>query len=340
MVSSPYGVNSAPDSLIRLQHSPIGRLALSLYPAEPCKRLFSVFTAYYDESGTHKGSPITVLAGFIGDAEGWADFEREWRKILVKHDLRFVRAKQLFHRQGPYRSWPDKQFDHLRADLLYVLQEHKDFQVSKIILRDEDYYRFYISDGPASSRERLDTKYALCARIALHFFPIMHNRLESKHAINFVLEAGHRNAGDALRVHTEMKTKASWARSIGTIAFGMKDEFPALQAADLISYWFYKTEMAKIAGEIDNPDEISGLERELAHCGLAVMEHVVTSRDLGNLRQNFFARKKRKVFNKVHAVMRAGDYLAGAWDTEYEDTLFGVEFSEELLSSATSRRPR
>jgi hypothetical protein len=154
------------------------------------------------------------------------------------------------------------------------------------------------------------------------------------------LEAGHRNAGDALRVFNEMKTEkaVSWARSIGSISFGTKAEFPALQAADLISYWFYKTEIAKLSGEIDNPDEISGLERELAHCGLAVMEHVVTSRDLGNLRQNFFAKKKRKVFNKVHAVMKAGDYLPGAWDTEYENSLVGVEFSEDLLDSAPSRR--
>ena len=48
-----------------------------------------MFNAYYDESGTHNGSPITVLGGFLGEAIQWAEFEREWRKVLVKHDLRY-----------------------------------------------------------------------------------------------------------------------------------------------------------------------------------------------------------------------------------------------------------
>jgi hypothetical protein len=332
MVSSPEGVDSRPDSVIRLQRSPIGRLALSLYPHDPCGRFFLVFTAFYDESGTHKGSPITVLGGFFGGALDWADFDREWRKVLVKHDLRFVRAKQLFHRQGPYRGWTQKQIDYLWADLLYVLQEHKGFQISKIVLRDEDYYRSYVSDGPYSKYERLDTKYGLCVRVALHFLPMVHHRLKAAGSVNFVVEAGHKNAGDALRIFTELKGSKSysWAPSIGAISFGTKPDFPALQAADLISYWFYKTEMTKIREDIDDPFAISGLERELAQLGMGVLRHVITPLDLANLRQNFLAKNKRKVFAKVQAVLKAGEYLKGAWDTPAENELFGVELNEDL----------
>jgi hypothetical protein len=65
------------DSVARLQRSPIGRLALSLYPQDPSGRHFLLFNAYYDESGTHNGSPITVLGGFLGEAIQWAEFERK-----------------------------------------------------------------------------------------------------------------------------------------------------------------------------------------------------------------------------------------------------------------------
>ena len=213
-----------------------------------------MFTAYYDESGTHKGSPITVLGGFFAPALEWADFDREWRKVLVKHDLRFVRAKQLFHRQGPYRKWRDKQFEYLWADLLYVLQEHKGFQISKIVLKDEDYYRSYIGDGPYSKRERLDTRYGLCVRVALNFLPMVHHRLKAPGSVNFVVEAGHKNAGDALRIFNDLKNSRSysWSQSIGAISFGTKPDFPALQAADLVSYWFYKNEMDKISDGVDD----------------------------------------------------------------------------------------
>lgn len=292
-----------------------------------------MFTAYYDESGTHQGSPITVLAGFIGRSLEWADFDREWRKVLVKHDLRFVRAKQLFHRQGPYRGWPQKQLDHLKADLLYVLQEHRSFQVSKIVLRNEDYYRSYVSNGPYSKRERLDTRYALCVRVALHFLPMINQAWRAEGAMNFVIEAGHKNAGDALRVFTDLKGSESyeWSQSIGAISLGTKPDFPALQAADLVSYWFYKTEMEKIANDIEDPFEISELERELAGCGLAVIQHVITPLDLANLRQNFLAKRKRKVFNRVNAVLKGGDFLGGAWDTPAENMLFGVEISGDRV---------
>jgi len=52
-----------------------------------------------------------------------------------------------------------------------------------------------------------------------------------------------------LRVFSEMKEHKSylWTRSIGAMSSGTKSEFPALQAVDLISYWFYKTEMEKLS---------------------------------------------------------------------------------------------
>jgi hypothetical protein len=341
-----------PDAVLRLQHSPIGRLAHCLYPLDPSGRYFVVFAAYYDESGTHDGSPITVLGGLVGSVDQWAGLEREWRKILKKYDLRFVRAKQLFHRQGPYKKWPRKQLEYLWNDLLYVFQEHPQLQVSKIVLNHEDYYRSYIGEGPISKKERLDTKYALCVRVALNFLPMVHHGVHAPGAINFIAEAGHRNQGDALRVFTELKNQKSypWSGSIGAISFGTKPDFPALQAADLISYWFYKTEMEKIAAaarEEDNYDnngwtydedgdywydawtpwDISELEQKLVRCGISIIEHIIQPRDLANLRQNFLAKNKRKTFDKARAVIRAQDFIPGTWDTESANQLFGVEVS-------------
>jgi hypothetical protein len=291
-----------------------------------------MFSAYYDESGTHVGSPITVLGGFVGSMDDWAKFDCEWRKILTKYDLRYIRAKQLFHRQGPYRGWTEKKIDHLWTDILYVLQERKELQISKIILRDED-YQSYVSYCPISRRERLDTRYALCVRCAMHFLPMVHHRTRVKGVVNFILEDGHKNAGDALRVFLEMKdrSKYEWARSIGIMTFGTKPEDTPLQAADLISYWFYKTEMDKISGDPgdDDPMDISFLERELANCGFHIIEHLITPSDLANLRLNFSAKQKKKVFGKVRSIGRADTLIADVWGTEYADLLVGAEISEE-----------
>jgi hypothetical protein len=58
-----------------------------------------------------------------------------------------------------------------------------------------------------------------------------------------------------------------------------------------------------IVENIDAPLIISALERELANCGLQTMDHIVTPLDLANLRQNFLAKNKRKVFDSVRSVM-------------------------------------
>ncbi len=92
--------------------------------------------------------------------------------------------------------------------------------------------------------------------------------------------------------------------------------------------------MEKISQNAEDSFAISNLERELATCGLAVMEHVITPLDLANLRQNFLATNKKKVFSKVRAVIKAGDYIGGAWDTDIANRLFRVEFSEEQIDLA------
>jgi hypothetical protein len=205
-----YPLDSQPD----LEASFIGRAAQSLYPRDPCGRQWMILTAYYDESGTHDGSPATVLAGFVGDTNQMVDLEIEWSKVLRKHDLTHVRAKHLFHRQKQFKGWSNDRTNELWADLLYVLQERKEIHASKSVLRNEDYRLFYVSDGPAP-KERLDTKYALCLRSFLHFLPAVRT---GAMAVNFVLESGHKNAGDALRVFDEMKNDKSFRfrHSIGS----------------------------------------------------------------------------------------------------------------------------
>lgn len=260
-----------------------------------------ILTAYYDESGTHAGAPLTVLAGFVAPVEEWAHFDREWFKILRKHGIAYVRAKELFHRQKQFKRWTDKQVRHLWADMLYVLQEHKGVFASKTVILDEDYRLFYISDGPAK-RERLDTKYALCFRFLLDWHPVMLRSMRPEGSVNFVLEAGHKNAGDALRVFNELKESPTYpARdAIGFMSFGSKRDTPGLQAADALAYWFYKTECSNL--EDDYYYELSDLEEELEEMGKDIIGCVITPRAMTDLRKNYLRKQKKQ----VHSVISFG----------------------------------
>lgn len=300
-VASRHKINFPLDSQPDLNGSAIGRLAQSLYPHDPCRRQFMVLTAYYDESGTHAGSPATVLAGFVGSTNDLVEFEIEWSKVLRKHNLTYPRAKHLFHRQGQHKRWADEQAEHLWNDLMYVFQERKDIFASKTILREDDYKMFYVMDG-ASRKERLDTRYALCLRAFLHFLPEMAKIGGS--TINFILEAGHKNAGDALRVFNEMKADKNLQgrHNMGFLSFGTKPDSPALQAADLLAYMSYTDVCETIEDYPDSTGKYLG-EIDLAligGCGLTILENAIAPEDLKTIRQNFLRKNKKPIFRRAY----------------------------------------
>lgn len=254
-----------------------------------------ILTAYYDESGTHGDSPLTVLAGFVGYANDWVDFEREWKKILKKHNITHVHAKHMLHRQGQHKNWTDEQVYECFVDLIYVLQEKRRIFASKTILPEEDYKQFYLLDG-AARRERLDSRYALCFRSFLHFYPESHHCRHESGIVNFILESGHRNAGDALRVFNEIKEdkELPWRHAVGSLTFGSKDDYPALQASDMLAYWFYKTQRKHRVGNY-----VSFFESELRKSGFTILENLISPEDLKNMRKNFLRKKKKIIFGKA-----------------------------------------
>jgi len=155
-----------------LEHGPMDGLHLYCLTR---RRAFVIFSAYYDESGTHADSPVTVLAGLIGPVDDWVPFERDWRMVLKKHNLTHVRGKHLYHRQKQHKGWTDKQVTLLWADILYALQERKGFVITQTVLNNREYLSSYVRDG-SIGKERLDTKYALCLRACLNFHPVVHEQ--------------------------------------------------------------------------------------------------------------------------------------------------------------------
>jgi len=43
-----------------------------------------IFTAYFDESGTHAGAELTAMGGFLGDRRQWQKFEKRAGKLFKR----------------------------------------------------------------------------------------------------------------------------------------------------------------------------------------------------------------------------------------------------------------
>jgi hypothetical protein len=75
----------------------IVHLSRMIIPPSVQVRLLALFiSAHFDESGTHAGSPYTVMGGYVATEHQWAFLDRDWKELLSKFDLTSFHSKELF----------------------------------------------------------------------------------------------------------------------------------------------------------------------------------------------------------------------------------------------------
>jgi Protein of unknown function (DUF3800) len=209
-----------------------------------------LLTTYLDESGTHETSPISVMAGYLATTDQWHAFDADWTAVIETAGLPHVHAVDLFKRTKQFRKWPTERVNAFAAQLDGVIARHMELGFS-VIVRDDDYRKIYV-EGPKPRRSRLDSKYGVCFRACLAFAPsfiaselqlVGEAQVAQKTTINFILEDGHRNVGDARRLFDLFKADAlpEWRHFVGSFDVSKK-ESPGAQAADFLAYCVYRAE--------------------------------------------------------------------------------------------------
>jgi hypothetical protein len=212
-----------------------------------------IITTYLDESGTHAQSPISVMAGYAGTSAQWARLETDWTALARKAGVRHIHGVELSKRTGEFKGWKAEDANALIVSLDSVIAAHLQLGFA-VIVRDDDYKSIY-GTGPHPKRPQKDSKYGVCFRACLAFAPSYlasefalanQDALAQETTINFVLEQGHKNAGDARRLFDIYKADAlpEWKHFVGTLDVTTKDN-PGAQAADFLAYAVYRAEIAE-----------------------------------------------------------------------------------------------
>jgi hypothetical protein len=203
------------------------------------ERIFVILTAYLDESGTHGESPHTVMGGMLANAQQWERFEQNFRRLKKKHGFEIFHTKKFKKRGGDFKGWSNEQCLALIADLAPLTATA--FTEGVTFLLENAAYDAEYKASETPRRLRLDSKYGLCFRNCMLFFAL--EALKRVHrgrlpTLNFVLESGHKNFGDALRIFNETKAelKANEAEMFGMITPADKDECDPLMMADFLAH--------------------------------------------------------------------------------------------------------
>jgi hypothetical protein len=197
------------------------------------------FSAYLDESGTHGGSPITLMSAVLGSDRQWQNFEKVFTKMKRRYGFSIFHAKDYKDTDGEFASW-SRETKHRFANEFCDLIDST-FGASIVAhLRNDEYNQHYLThDRPRNAR--WDTKYAICFRATLSMLLWEMDKREHRskpNRLNIVIERGAKNAGDAVRIFNWIKDQAApdLAALVGTLTFDGKKDCAPLAAADFLAY--------------------------------------------------------------------------------------------------------
>jgi hypothetical protein len=181
-----------------------------------------------DESGTHDGSDIMMLAGYVATVGQWNPFDIGWNRALKRVGLPYFHATEHLKTRAGAEFLP----------LAHKLTK-KHLLFGYVIELDKESYENHYVAGERVKKPQLDTRYSVCFRYLSAFLYLQLPTLLGRDdfTIDFLLESGATGSADARRVLNDVKKQLPETREVlGTIDFGEKEKYPGLQVSDLMSF--------------------------------------------------------------------------------------------------------
>src|SRR5229473_3740600 len=123
-----------------------------------------ILTAYFDESGTHDGSGLSAMAGFVGNARQWSKFEKRAGKLFKRFRVDVFHTIDVRRTDKDFEGWKvDRKIEFL-DEFQHIINETLESGVASFI-RDDDYEYYSKLSWPKKTRR--DSKYGILFRACL-----------------------------------------------------------------------------------------------------------------------------------------------------------------------------
>ncbi|MCI0596779.1 MAG: DUF3800 domain-containing protein [candidate division Zixibacteria bacterium] len=194
----------------------------------------ALFQAYFDESGTNAGSPIVVLAGFIGNLARWEKFNQKWLKILQPAGIKIFHATDCFNGRREFEGWLEETRRPFIEDLIGVI---KNIRPITYLVRTGDFQQ--VKKDYTDPRIVAYTPYKLCFDRCLLNLDGWANRAPGRDEISvFFEDSPEKHNTEVMRLYEEAMRSPllKGKHKISRIAFIPKSVGIPLQAADLFAW--------------------------------------------------------------------------------------------------------
>jgi len=204
------------------------------------------YHAFMDESIQQRnGREIIAMAGYISSYARWIDFEKEWQQVLNNYSIPTFHMTDFIARKKQFKNdWSNDKRDLFMERLTTTVSEHTMIGLGCAIFRDE--YEKAIDERV---KRQYKHPYYFCLKTCIDLLVNWQHSIALPKPIEFLFDNKPGWTGVAGEIFYEMKERG-FQEWLGNMAYGSKETYKPLQAADLIVY-----EVARFLDiTADNPD--------------------------------------------------------------------------------------
>lgn len=207
--------------------------------------------AYLDESGTHGATAATqVLGGFIATEQGWHAYERDLKSLFKQHKVEYFHAVKLRNRKGPFKHFNVATQAIFIHDFFELVYQHLAYGFA-VSLTQKDFLEVYRANKETlPNRFRHDSHYGICFRFCMSAIRTFMKNQPHECPVTIVLEGGHKNSGDAVRIFNDAKGELERRQNdttFGTMVVEAKKNSLPLTAADALVHSLFRSKSTGVA---------------------------------------------------------------------------------------------
>jgi len=211
-----------------------------------------MFSGFADSStvtakrtGASPGGRVFSIAGVVAPVGSWEeDFAPAWEGILRRERIaHFHMTDYESRRIEPYKSWSNEKRVSFLVELFAIIERTE--AISRAVTLDLDAYEGLT----AAQRARIGHPYRFCGALCIMSLSKMLQSINTFEPVAYVFEAGDTGSGELKRTVDSLSKEKMRDLQVKSFAYGDKDEFIQLQAADVMAYETAKAGLRDIGAD-------------------------------------------------------------------------------------------
>jgi len=212
-----------------------------------------VMEAYFDESGTHDGSPFVCVAGYLFQKGNAATLDTEWRVMCKEKGLPFFRMSDCAHGTGPFKGWSQSDRTNLEIRAIDLVKNYAAYGFAASVVMED----FHLIPNLGL----FDTAYSFACLQMFLGVKFWADNNDFHGDVKYVFESGaqHQSEANAFmqKVFEHPRLRRDFRNSSHT--FANKVNVSQLQCADLLAWHWFTYNQRGRRGEVKKRKDFRSL---------------------------------------------------------------------------------